>query len=194
MTIDDATLLAYADGVLSPDDARTVERALATDAAMGERLRLLRDGGRAVRDAYAYAFTAPVPARLSALLRNGPPRRAPWLRRRWVAITAASACALAVGLFAGRELPQRDGEVRLAAATGAASALDDASALALVMALEGASPVPGSPRVSVLGDVDAGLGVPCRRFQVAPPAGARGLACRGANGAWSLLVLPDPQP
>jgi anti-sigma factor RsiW len=197
MTVDDATLLAYADGMLAPDEARAVERAVARDRGAADKLRLMRDSAQLVRDAHARAFTAPVPGRLSTLLR---PRTASVRRRtwpRWLPALAASACALAIGFVVGRALFEPPGVVSLASAGQAsasqASALDDMTAFALIVALDGGAPSGGSgPQVTILGDVDAGLGVPCRRFAVGGATPLRGLACEGGDGTWSLLLLPGP--
>lgn len=200
MTVDDATLLAFADGMLPADEASAVARAVARDRQAAEKLRAMRESARLVRDAHAYAFTAPVPDELASLLRARRPARRAWPWRalswhRWLPAVAASACALVIGVAAGRSLLEPQGVVSLAAAHES-SALDDTTALLLIMALEtDAIPAPAggvASKVTILGEVDAGLGVPCRRFAIAEVTPVRGLACRGGDGAWSFMLLPGP--
>lgn len=191
--VDDAMLLAHADGQLPPQGARLVERTVARDPAAAERLRLMRESGEAVRDAFAGAFADPVPDGISALLAAATARPARTRRRRlWLPALAAFAAALAVGILVGRWTPPAPEVLTLAAGPSSGSPLDDATALALVMALEGRPPVEGGPHVTVLGDVDAGLDAPCRRFAIDGALPVRGVACRAADGSWNLLTLPDP--
>jgi anti-sigma factor RsiW len=192
--IDDAMLLAHADGQLPPQGAQLVERTVARDPAAAERLRLMRESGEAVRGAHADAFTDPVPDGIAALLASaaGSARPARIRRRRlWLPALAASAAALAVGVLVGRWTPPPE-VLTLAAGPASGSPLDDATALALVMALEERPPMEGAPRVTVLGDVDAGLDTACRRFAIESAPPVRGIACRAADGSWNLLTLPDP--
>lgn len=190
--VDDAMLVAHADGELPPQGAALVERSVARDPAAAERLRLMRASGRVARDAFADAFTDPVPDDIAALLRPaGSPRR-PRRRWFWVPALAASAAALAIGVLVGRGVPETPDVLTLASGPSSGASLDDAAALALVMALEGRSPPAGAPAVEILGDVDAGLAVPCRRFAVAGAASVHGIACRTADGTWNLLTLPGP--
>ncbi|MEH3105106.1 MAG: anti-sigma factor [Sphingomonas phyllosphaerae] len=101
MTIDDALLIAYADGELDPLAARRVERAMAGDPVLAGRVA----EHRALRERISRAF-APVgeeaaPDRLSTLLTDNvvalSPRRPP-VTRWWPAGAVAAGLALAIGL------------------------------------------------------------------------------------------------
>lgn len=193
--VDDSMLLAHADGQLPPQGALLVERAVARDPAASERLRLMRESGDAVRDAFAGAFTDAVPDGISALLASATasaPEPRAWRRRLWLPVFAGAAAALAVGILVGRWTPAAPEVLTLAAGPSSGSPLDDATALALVMALEGRPAIAGAPHVTVLGEVDAGLDAPCRRFAIDGALPVRGIACRAADGSWNLLTLPDP--
>ena len=67
MTIDDETLMAYADGQLAADDAAMVEKAMAEDEAVAERVAMFADSRSAVRKALGAA--PPVPDALTARIR-----------------------------------------------------------------------------------------------------------------------------
>jgi anti-sigma factor RsiW len=67
MTIDDETLMAYADGQLAADDAAMVERAMAEDEAIAERVAMFAESRFAVRSALGAA--PPVPDALTARIR-----------------------------------------------------------------------------------------------------------------------------
>jgi anti-sigma factor RsiW len=62
--IDLETLMAYADGVLPPDEAERVAALLATDAAVRAQLEQLRHGATVARQAFDTDLQAPVPAAL----------------------------------------------------------------------------------------------------------------------------------
>jgi hypothetical protein len=67
MGITDEMLMAYADGELSAEAASEVERALAADETLAEKLALFADSRKAVRQ--AYATPAAVSAELEARVR-----------------------------------------------------------------------------------------------------------------------------
>jgi anti-sigma factor RsiW len=190
--IDDATLVAHADGQLPPQAALRVERAVARDPDAAEKLRLMRESGAAARHAFADAFTDPVPDGISALLASSAPAVRARRRWLWLPALAASAAALAIGFLAGRWTPEEPAVLTLASGPSSGSPLDDATALSLVTALEGQPAIGGGAQVRVLGDVDAGLDVLCRRFAIDGAAPLHGIACRAGDGSWSLLTLPGP--
>jgi hypothetical protein len=68
MPITDEMLMAYADGELDTADMAEVERALAADESLAERVAIFADTRRAVKTAYT-AAPAPVPAELVAKVR-----------------------------------------------------------------------------------------------------------------------------
>lgn len=100
MTPDDETLMAYADGELDPLGMKRVERALAADPALAERVAAHRRLRAALGGAFAGVADEPVPERLERLVRNSvaplPVQRG---GPRWILPTAiAAALALGVGL------------------------------------------------------------------------------------------------
>lgn len=179
MSIDPEMLMAYADGELSPLEAKRVERAIATDPALAEEVARHRALRARLSGHFAPVTEEPVPDRLAALLRSNsnvvalpvrkPARRIPgWTR--WGGAVAAS---LVLGLFIGQGL-QPQGVVRtkggqLYAAGTLAGALDTQLA-----SNRGAVGVPISFR-------DA-KGSYCRVFT---SSATDGIACRDSQG-WAL--------
>ena len=112
MRIDDAMLMAYADGELDPAARAEVEAAIAADPALQARVAAHRELRAMVSGAYAGVADEPVPDRLAAMLRptaevvdfaaakarRETPAAAP---RRWPQWTAIAA-TLVVGVLAGR--------------------------------------------------------------------------------------------
>lgn len=68
MRIDDETLMAYADGELTPLEAKRIEAAMAEDPALASRVARFRSVRRALRSAYDSVAAEPIPDRLRALL------------------------------------------------------------------------------------------------------------------------------
>jgi hypothetical protein len=116
MAIDDERLMAYADGVLSPDEAAEVERAIAVDEALAAKVAAFADSRTMVRRALGAA--PPVSDKLAATIRamaeadatrrEGPAGLAQVIdlasRRRTVPfwqLPIAASVALAVGVFGG---------------------------------------------------------------------------------------------
>jgi hypothetical protein len=136
------------------------------------------------------------------------PRRAPRADvRRALLPLAASILALAIGFGAGYlEFGRAGAPLRLAAGpaedAGAErfdaalrQALDSAADGGTVSYEDAAQGVHG--RVTILGPLAIKSGEPCREFRsdATGPTGSRmshGIACRSADGAWSVLTLPSP--
>ena len=175
MTPDDEMLMAYADGELDPITAKRVERAIANDAGLADRVRAHRRLRAMVGGAFAGVADEPVPDRLASLVRGsvvpfpGPRRTA----IRWPQV-AAVAAALALGVGLGSQIDGRGSVVTdggtLVASGGLARALDGQLA-----STKGETRVPVSFR-------DA-RGRLCRVFD-APTTD--GIACRQGN-AWTLV-------
>lgn len=68
MSIDDETLMAYADGELSALETKRVEAAMAEDPALAARVARFRAVRRALRTAYDSVAAEPIPEHLRALL------------------------------------------------------------------------------------------------------------------------------
>lgn len=198
---DDALIVAYLDGELPADEAARVEAILREDAAAAEAARLMRLGGQAARGAYAEAMVVPLPPTLVALARPVRLHRPSFDLARWLGLSgwrglafAALAGVVAFGL--GLAVPRDDGTgaVRTAAGPVPDSAADEFAAAALLEALEtganGSTVTAEGRRIRLIGPVDPGFAARCRAFRILSPAAEDGVACRGADGAWSVLTLP----
>ncbi|WP_290593051.1 hypothetical protein [Arenimonas sp. SCN 70-307] len=196
MSIDDRTLMAYADGQLDAAEAARVEAAVAADPALAAALAGHRALAGALRDAYAPVLDEPVPAALQALLREpeaaanvasladararraAPPR---FGLPAWIGVAAALALGLGLGVLLGREDPA------LGLGPGGQMVARGEFARALEQGLA-SQPV---------GDVAIGLsfrddqGRWCRSFVRGGEAPLAGLACRSASGDWQLPALGE---
>jgi hypothetical protein len=201
MPITDEVLMAYADGELDAAAMAEVERALAEDEGLAERLARFSDARRAVKHAYATAPT-PVPADLVARVRAmaaaaepaSQPGSAPAQvidlasRRRpapvWPIAMAASV-ALAVGLAGGWY-------ARTGGATADGLQLTALADAGIADALTG---VPSGERVDLAGGnrfaaiatYRTDEGELCREFEYDQPAGSTyvAVAC-DQSGNWVL--------
>jgi anti-sigma factor RsiW len=217
----ESLLVAYVDGELEPAQAADVEAAIRDDPEAQAIVSVLRRSGDAVRSAFDRPLYEPVPARLLAaagaaspaagVLVAGDrivplPRRAPRADIRRVLLPlAASILALAIGFGAGylqfgRTTPLRpaagpaeDGGSERFEATlrQALETADDGSTVAYDDAARGLH-----GRVTVLGPLATQSGDRCREFrhEITEATGSKtshGVACRSADGAWSVLTLPS---
>jgi hypothetical protein len=164
-------LIAYADGELDLMQAKRVERAVADDPALGERIAAHQRLRERISETFAPIAFEPVPDRLTALLAGNVvafaprrPRVNPW----WPAAGAmAAALTLAVGLAAPWSHPPRSGDL-------ASGALNNALTRRLAAS-------DGDPRLLV--SFRDGVGTYCRAFS---GRNAAGIACRKAEG-WRLV-------
>ena len=189
--IDEATLFAYLDGELGPEDARAVEAALAEDPALRstyEEHRALRDR---LRGGFATLLDEPVPPRLVAAVRPSAriidlaevrARKAVSVPRTSHTPWRAIAAALVAGLFGGYLLnagpssgPVVEKSGRMIASAPLARALDSQ--------LASAGAVPGPIRVRLtFRNRDGAI---CRSFD---GQAASGVACRAPEG-WQVRGL-----
>jgi hypothetical protein len=188
MMIDDERLMAYADGELGPAERETVERALAEDAGLREKLAEQRRLKAMLSGHYGPVAAEDVPERLLATLGAGgarddvaslsaarEKRRAPLWRN-----LGTIAASLAVGLLAGQFIPtQRGGPVAIEGGTmiargGLAEALD--------MQLASAPASDAATRIGV--SFADRQGRFCRSFDA--PALA-GLACKEGE-TWQVMM------
>lgn len=190
MTIDDELLMAFADGECSDADRARVERALADDPALRERLEQHRRLAARLTAHFGPVAEAPVPDRLADLLRKqeadvidfAAARETREQRKRlpgwgqWGAIAAS----LAVGIMAGQlALPNRGGVVESRQGVLVASgALESALDVQLASAPEANSTV----RIGLSFRNQAGQY--CRSFEM---NGLSGVGCRAGDG-WSLPI------
>ncbi|MEX2650072.1 MAG: hypothetical protein WD673_13765 [Alphaproteobacteria bacterium] len=212
--LDDGILVAYVDGELDEKRRRKIEAALSEDADAADKVRLMAGSARLLRGAYDEVFDLPVAARLRAMLdaARSQPRMA--ARRGWLgrllgvgraaplAVAAACAAALALGVFVGRLEPGPE-------TTYVPASLESKSGVVLlepqVRALEtGADGVEIGYDRSDIG-VRAAMtplaafagpdGLTCRPYRdriehAAGPVTMVGIACRVGDGSWTALEFP----
>lgn len=182
MTIDEVTLMAYADGELDPLTAKRVERAIAADPALGEVVAAHRSLRARMSEAFAPIAQMPVPDRLAATIASAPvplPARAAPARKRWMEV-AAIAATLLIGVLAGQQW--RSGPVavthgKMIASGGLARSLDTQLAAN-----------PGDTRI--LASFRSGGGQYCRVFAA---AAVDGIACH-EEGDWVLRQTRAASP
>lgn len=201
--LDDALLMAYVDGELTPAQVARVDAAIAADpvlAAAVARQRTLRDRLAA---AYAPILDEPVPESLTRTLRPTLPEPdnvialptraapAPQLSRnvpRWgVPQWAAMAASLLLGVAVSQWLSKPDA-ARLQADGGSLMAGADLSG-ALERQLASV-PDPAAAVAVGLTFRDAG-GRYCRSFAIESRQRLAGLACRAPDGRWQVPVVME---
>ncbi len=208
--LDRDLLVAYVDGELPPDRVAAVDAALVHDAEAWETVRLLRLSAAAAAHALGPVIDEPMPARLLAAAQgrseNGnlvafPARHRPALR--WPVQIAASLAALAIGFGAGYVLHSSPESSYVAAAAPAADPLAARFESALLGALDkGAqgesftydSKDVGQGRIELGRGFTTGFGADCREFRRDEFRGTltrhdNGVACRGADKSWSVMLL-----
>ncbi|MCW5717214.1 MAG: anti-sigma factor [Bauldia sp.] len=195
MTIDDETLMAFADGELPEPRFSEVAAAVETDEALAARLHALVLGKDAAKAAYGPLLAQPVPARLrrsveAAIRANERPARRLWSPRSFQ-LAAAAAIAVVIAAPAGYLLGSSGTPGSIAVAGMAAPA-------ALVAALES---VPSGGEAALTGDTTMvaiatfadGAGVLCREVELLGPAAASVVvACRDGDGWGVRLAVAIP--
>ncbi|MGF1625547.1 MAG: anti-sigma factor family protein [Alphaproteobacteria bacterium] len=195
---DDETLMAYADGELSPDMVVRVERAIAVDPAVASRVALFERTRRIVAEDAAAHPAPPVPDAvrdsIHALAAAG------WATERsnvvalavrpgWQSwqLPIAASLALAIGVGAGMLAGGSDGpapglqiaSVKDPELVGALETLPSGQRLSLSHGTE----------VAAIGTFRNGDGELCREFEYGPAEGARvvSVACRSVAG-WDVRL------
>jgi anti-sigma factor RsiW len=209
---DDALIVAYLDGELPPGEAARVEAMLREDPEAAETARLMQSGGQAARAAFADALSAPRPAGFAALSwprLAGTPAGRPFDLFRWLGVSGArglgfvavvALVAFVGGLMGPWHADPSGGTVRTAGGPGPAAdeeSVDAGLLSALETAPDGAVVRAGPQSIRVIGPVDVGFAAHCRSFAADGVAGTGGVACRGPDGAWSVLTVQGtgaPQP
>ena len=200
MAIDDERLMAYADGMLPPDEAAEVERAIAEDEGLAAKVAVFADSRAMVKRALGSA--APVSDKLAASIRamaeaDAAKRQAPAgsaqvidlaSRRRTVPfwqLPLAASVALAVGVFGGWL-----GKPDAGGTGGLAVAMVDEPAL--VEALAGVKSgetreIGAGVGFTAIASFRDGAGQLCREFEQDRAGGDTvvAVACR-ADEAWSV--------
>jgi len=185
--IDAETLMAYADGELSPIEARRVERAIAADPMLKEQVDAHRKLRAMLANGFAPLMDSPVPDRLASLLNQAPVtdlaqarasraarigRSMAW--RGW-GTGMAIAASLIVGILIGGL--GKDGPV-----TSSGGALIASGSLSRTLDTQLASAQGAGSPVRVLATFRNQQGAVCRSFT---GAALSGIACHGDNG-WQL--------
>tara|TARA_R110000868_G_scaffold150567_8_gene373941 strand:+ start:3073 stop:3846 length:774 start_codon:yes stop_codon:yes gene_type:complete len=102
MTIPEDRLLAYVDGLLSPEEIADIERRLADDPEASELVDALRRSDLPYREAAETLIAVPDLSHLAETIRDHVPARRPSLLSRYAPVAAAIAVFFAIGLLAGQ--------------------------------------------------------------------------------------------
>jgi surface antigen len=220
ITLSEDLLVAYVDRELAAQDMELVEAALAHDEAARETVRLLRFSAEMAQRAFAEVPAEPLPERLLRAARGSKQlpqlarrlaRGQAWRGQAWrrLAPIAAGIATLAVGLAGGYGLHSltRSTDGGGGYEPAAASVVDGLTA-SYEATLQGALET-GQPGQSFTYDSDGlgqgtirlgtgfttAYGADCRQFTREEKRGAAlsaadGIACRGASGGWSVMLLP----
>jgi hypothetical protein len=184
---DDEKLMAYADGELSAEERADMERALANDPALRERLEAHQRMRAHLSGAYADVLDEAVPETLVAAARaTSPPtaevvelsarRAAKWSVREWGAMAASLVGGLIIGLGA------MNAQAPLIAVT--TDGMSARGALERALDTQLASDEAGAVRIGLTFRVEDGAY--CRTFELTR-GGATGIACRDAE-RWNLAM------
>lgn len=104
MTISEDRLLAYVDGLLSPEDAADVERQIAGDTEAQELVEALRASDLPYREAAETLIDVPDLSHIAALIRQTPAPARRGIVLRFAPIAASIAVVFVAGLLAGQHL------------------------------------------------------------------------------------------
>jgi hypothetical protein len=187
MTIDDATLMAYADGELLAEQRAEIERALVADPALRAQLETHQKMRAQLSGAYADILDEAVPKRLLTAARGPAPQaaevvdfsarreaKARWSVREWGAMAASLVGGLVIGLGA------MNTQAPLIAVT--ADGMNARGSLERALNTQLASDEAGAVRIGLSFRTEEG-GY-CRTFELTE-RGTSGIACRDANG-WEV--------
>ncbi|HYD74212.1 MAG TPA: zf-HC2 domain-containing protein [Candidatus Binatia bacterium] len=187
MTIDAATLMAYADGELSAEERAEIERALAADPALRAQLETHQKMRVQLGGAYADILDDPVPERLLSAARGPTPQaaevvdlsarreaKAKWSVREWGAMAASLVGGLVIGLGA------MNTQAPLITVTG--DGMSARGTLERALDTQLASDEADAVRIGLsFRTEDGGY---CRTFELTE-RGTSGIACRDADG-WDI--------
>lgn len=215
MSFSDETLMAYADGELTPPERAEVERAMRGDPELAARVVRHQALRADVFAAFAPVLEEPVPARLSAIALPGKvadlaaaradrgaradgtegadvravaPAASLATRRAWSwAQWGGMAASLAIGVLAGSIL--LGGGTPQSGIASADGALVATGALAEALSTQLAADVPVGAKVRIGVSFIAKDGALCRSFSMGTAAG---LACRG-GAQWKLPVVAEAE-
>ena len=208
--IDDNLIMAYADGVLAPDQRPAVRDALARDPALMQRFESFLFSRGPVARAFDAVLAAPIPERLLEVVREPARMRlqptgstAGWsifarladLFRMPAFSPAVAIPAVLIGVAAGwlastalrsdfEPLEQRG----FVASASLQKALEQTPGGSSVSIVEGLTFKPTLTFASVQQTY-------CRQYELNQDAAFRsdGLACRTRDGAWRVIALTEPE-
>jgi len=206
MTWSDETLMAFADGELDTQQRAELERVLAVDAALRQRVAAIQAQRERVAAAFAPVLAEPVPDRLAALLQASPPpalpappapvvnldavraAREPARRMSSWAAWGGMAASVLLGVLIGMQFSRSAADPAMALHEGQLVA-GGRLAQALSSQLAGDPAAGGAPVAVQLSFVDKG-GSYCRTFST---SALSGLACQQA-GQWTVQTLVSAEP
>ncbi len=196
MNLDDDTLMAYADGELDGAARAAVEAAMASDAALAERVARHHELRRRLQAAFEPVLTEPLPERLLAGARGAgsaanviplKARAVPrWSWPQWGAIAAS----LVIGVLSGALLLRRGEGGPIVAVNGQMLA---GGVLASALSNQLASAQPPDAVVQIGVSFRTRDGAYCRTFVLQDGQALAGLACH-ERGSWQLQVLAQSEP
>jgi len=191
MTIDDETLMAFADGELAEPRFSEVAGAVEADEALAARLHALVLGKDAARAAFAPLLEQPVPSSLrrsveAAIRTNARPARRSWSPRT-LQLAAAAAIAVVFAAPAGYLLgtgtsgtPDSIAVAGLDAPPALATALDTVASGAEAAVTDDTTMV----AIATFAD---GAGTICREVELLGPSASVVVACRD-EGTWAVRL------
>jgi hypothetical protein len=191
MTLDDETLIAYADGELDAAARAAVEAAMAADSALAQRVARHRELRRRLQAAFEPVLAEPLPERLLASARGadakaGPGPRGSRPERRWSwPEWGAIAASLVLGVLAAALLGPAAGGGPIVARNGRMFA---GGTLSSALSSQLASTQPAGAPVQIGVSFRTGDGSYCRTFVLQEGQSLAGLACH-EHGAWELRVV-----
>lgn len=214
--IDDETLMAYADGELSPAKAAEIEIFLRANEDARNQIGRYRESAAIARGAFAYAVNQPVPERLLRAVRGRAVRSArwAWLRRLPIPATLSTpglALAASVMLLLGVGAGYLANEFGAGSGGNGANGLTvaDLGGARLSRVLERTASgkavswtTAGGERavtVAVRSTFRDKRGAYCREYRVqivenAREQGLRGIACRTGKARWKTRVAVAAAP
>jgi len=209
----DETLMAYADGELSPDDAQRLERDMVDAPDLRDRVAMFDRQRTMARAAYADILSEPVPDRLLDTLKAKPePAWRRWLGGSWLggslstipagrgmaAALVLLAVGIGVGIYGPSMLGLRSGGQEIAGSFGGARL--DARLVAVLektpsgKKVDFSRPSSGSNlSITARSTFRKHDGQPCRDYEQKIRSSKRqvlvsGVACRDNRGRWHSVV------
>lgn len=198
----DDQLSAFIDGELEPDQQKVIERALAQDPELGERVRQLKHVDRLIVEAYSEIENSPMPEGLMNLLQVPVaseraseaknvvdfPTTSVSPKKTFGISAVAASVALMIGVAIGSLLDRDDNATKDLLAFGSIIQPDSDFYSTLESQASGTSKSTSFGNISVILSFKSKSGEFCREFALAEDSqSARALACRTSNG-WEMRL------